>query len=109
MELWLYVEEGRAQLGLSVQAFCRNEKAEFAWFVGGLPEDHPEYENPISKIIKGDTLRRSYIEAVALLKSDADLRARRSTAQDTFPGAQDHSLEMTWKEELRQRLMNATA
>jgi len=109
MELWLYVEEGCARLGLSVQAFCKHKKAEFVWFTGGLPQDHSEYKRPFSKIIKGDTLRRRYNEAVAFLKSDTDLRARRSTAQDAFPGAQDHSLEKVWNEELRQRLMNAAA
>lgn len=106
MELWLYVEEGRARLDLSVQAFCKSNEAEFSWFTGGLPAGHPEYDDPISKVIKGETLRRRYNEAVAFLKSDAELRTSSSKNRIAFPS---QPVAMIWQAELQRRLSEIAA
>lgn len=104
MEIWLFVEEGRARKSLSVHAFCKD--AEFSWFTSGLPEDHPEFKSPISKVIKSQTLRRRYNEAVALLKSDAELRRSGSERRNAFP---PQTLEEIWQEELQRRLSDVAA
>ena len=108
MDVWLYVQEGMARTGLSAFQFCR--KGEFNWLVAGrlLPPYQASKQTGrlvIGHAAHGETLRRRYQEAVAVLQAESEtcrrfqemgLRSRVFSAQSP--------IEEWWRRELQARI-----
>ena len=108
MEVWLYVQVGKARTGLSALKFC--ERRKFQWLEGGhlLPREKASQKTGgllVTHMVHGKTLRRRYQEAVAILRAESKPYRRlfNMGVRSSVFGAVSPTEEW-WQRELKARL-----
>ena len=96
MEVWLFVEEGKARMRLSVNAFCK--VGSFTWYTAGAGDPKA------NKVLAGETLRRRYQQAVTWMKAESEPYKKQAALGSRDFASGTSPTEEWLRKELRERL-----